>query len=279
MIKPVAYFKPGSLPEAVDALKSGKAKPLAGGTDLIINMRNGVEKPELLVDIKGLEELNVFSADEENGIKIGARVDLNFLIDSADVRNNYPVLTESAETIATYQLRNRATLVGNICNASPAADMAPALYILGAEVVIDGPEGERKLPIAEFITGVKRTALKEGEIVVRIEIPRTPHGKMAFLKKQRYRGHDLATVNVAGIADSAAKTLKVCIGACAVTPILLKGTDELYRDSKNTDELADRVAELAQKSISPIDDVRASAEYRRDMASVYIKRLIRKICA
>lgn len=279
MIKPVAYFKPGSLSEAVEALQSGRAKPLAGGTDLLINMRNGVEKPELLVDIKGLEELNEFSADEKKGITIGALVDLNFLIDSADVRKRYPVITESAATIATYQLRNRATLVGNICNASPAADMAPALYVLGAEVVINGPNGERKLPVSEFITGVKRTALKEGEIVVRIEITQAASGKMAFLKKQRYRGHDLATVNVAGIADPSAKTLRVCIGACAVTPVLLKGTDELYRESKNTDELADSVAELAQKAISPIDDVRASAEYRRDMASVYIKRLIRKICA
>jgi len=279
MIKPVAYFKPSSLSEAVEALQSGNAKPLAGGTDLLINMRNGVDKPELLVDIKKLEELNVFSADGKKGMTIGARIDLNFLIDSSDVRKRYPLLTESAQTIATYQLRNRATLAGNICNASPAADMAPALYVLGAYVVINGPTGERKLPISDFITGVKRTALKEGELVVRIEIPEAASGKMAFLKKQRYRGHDLATVNVAGIADPSEKTLRVCIGACAVTPVLLKGTDELYKESKNTDELADRVAELAQKSISPIDDVRSSAEYRRDMASVYIKRLIRKICA
>ncbi|NOY07737.1 MAG: xanthine dehydrogenase family protein subunit M [Spirochaetes bacterium] len=279
MIKPVAYFKPDSLAEAVEALQNENARPIAGGTDLIINMRNGTENPGLLVDVKGLDELDVFSANGKSGITIGARVNLNFLIDDAKLRNICPVLGESALSVATYQLRNRATLIGNLCNASPAADMAPAMYVLGAGVVITGPHGERKMLISDFITGVKRTALGKGELVVKVEIPEIPDGKMAFLKKQRCRGHDLATVNVAGIADPAAKTLKICIGACAVTPVLLKGTDELYRETDNVDELADRAAELARKSIAPIDDVRSSAEYRRDMASVYVKRLIRKICS
>ncbi len=279
MIKPVAYFKPGSMEEALEALQTENASPLAGGTDLLVNMRNGVEQPELLVDIKNLKELDVFSADKDNGVAIGARVNLNFLIDDSKLRSICPILSESALTVATYQLRNRATLVGNICNASPAADMAPALYIMDAVVVVAGENGEKKVPIRDFIRGVKKTSLEKGELVVRIEIPEIPKGKMGFLKKQRYRGHDLAIVNVAGIADPDKKSLKICIGACAVTPVLLEGTDELYRESSNVEKLADRVAELALKSISPIDDVRSSAEYRRDMAAVYVKRLVRKICA
>ncbi len=277
MIKPVAYFKPGSLKEAVEALQTENAWPLAGGTDLLVNMRNGVEHPDLLVDIKGLEELNVFEVDGK--IIIGGNINLNFIIDDARLRKVCPVLGQSALTVATYQLRNRATLVGNICNASPAADMAPALYVMEAEVVVSGPQGERHVPINEFITGVKKTSLKKGEVVLRVEIPNPKVGKTAFLKKQRYRGHDLATVNVAGIANPDTGTLRVCIGACAVTPVLLKGTDELYKSIKDVDELADKVSELALQSISPIDDVRSSAEYRRDMTAVYVKRLVRTICS
>ncbi len=279
MIKPVAYFKPGSMEEALEALRTENAHPLAGGTDLLVNMRNGVEHPDLLVDIKGLDDLDVFSADRKNGITIGAKVNLNFLIDDSNLRNICPILSESALTVATYQLRNRATLVGNICNASPAADMAPALYVMDAMVVVATESGEKRVPIKDFIRGVKKTSLSKGELVIRVEIPEVPNGKMGFLKKQRYRGHDLAIVNVAGIADPDKKSLKICIGACAVTPILLEGTDELYRESNDVEELADRVAELALQSISPIDDVRSSAEYRRDMAAVYVKRLVRKICA
>ncbi len=278
MIKPVAYYKPGSLQEALEALQTENARPLAGGTDLIVNMRNGVEQPELLVDIKSLSEIAVFSVDKSK-VVIGAGINLNFLIDDSKLRGVAPLFGESAITVATYQLRNRATLVGNICNASPAADMAPSLYVMGAEVVIAGANGEKKVPIKDFIKGVKKTALAKGELVVRIEIPNVPDGKVGFLKKQRYKGHDLAIVNVAGIANPETKSLKVCVGACAVTPVLLEGTDELYREASDVEKLADRIAELAVESISPIDDVRSSAEYRRDMASVYVKRLIRKICA
>jgi len=201
MIKPFFYLKPRTLEEALDALQADGARALAGGTDLLVEMRNGERRPETLVDIKGLKDLEELTFDPQKGATIGAGVSLNVLIDNAQVRKHLPVLSEAAFSIATYQLRNRATLVGNICNASPAADMAPALYILGGEVVIANAEGQRRLPIHEFLTGVKQTALKQGELVLRVEIPRLAKGKMAFLKKQRIKGHDLALVNMAGLAD------------------------------------------------------------------------------
>jgi len=277
MIREFDYVKVSTLKEATDALQSGNAKPLAGGTDLLVDMRNGVSRPDLLVDIKGIEELKTFSMNKGNGIEIGANVTLNTIIEDKKLRELCPVITDSAMSIATYQLRNRATLVGNICNASPAADMAPALYILNALVAAAGVNGERTIPIGEFITGVKKTTLEKGEMVVRVKIPRIPAGKTCFLKKQRIRGHDLATVNMAGLADRESNTLKVCIGACGITPILLEGLDDLYRNIRDRENLAEEVAMIALGAVSPIDDVRASAEYRRGIVYAYTKRLIREI--
>jgi CO/xanthine dehydrogenase FAD-binding subunit len=279
MIRPFSYFKPKSLAEALDVLQAEGTRVLAGGTDLLIEMRAGEKCPEKLVDIKGIKDLEELRVDPHKGSVIGACVPLNEIFDNAKMRECLPVLSEAAFSIATYQLRNRATLVGNICNASPAADMGPPLYVLGAEVVIAGPRGERKLPVCDFFTGVKRTALEQGEMVLRVEIPGTSEAKMGFLKKQRVRGHDLALINVAGLADRQAGTLKICIGACAVTPILIPDTDSLFRDTKDLEELAESLAELSEKSISPIDDLRASKEYRKDMVKVFVKRLVRKICS
>jgi carbon-monoxide dehydrogenase medium subunit len=279
MIRPFSYFKPKSLEEALDVLQAEGTRVLAGGTDLLVEMRGGEKCQEKLVDIKGIKDLEEIRVDPQNGSVIGACVPLNEVIDNAKVRECLPLLAEAAFSIATYQLRNRATLVGNICNASPAADMAPALYVLSAEVVIAGPSGERKLPVCDFFTGVKQTALEPGEMVLRVEIPGISEAKMGFLKKQRIRGHDLALINAAGLADRQAGTLKICIGACAVTPVLIPNTDSLFREIKDLEELAESLAELAEKSISPIDDVRASKEYRKDMVKVFVKRLTRKICS
>ncbi len=279
MINPFAYFKPKTLGEATEALSSDGALSLAGGTDLLVDLRNGIRQADLVVDIKGLEGANDLFIDRDRGISISLAVPLNVLVDDAKLREICPVLGEAALTIATYQLRNRATLVGNICNASPAADMAPPLYVLDAKVVIAGPDGERKLPIQEFITGVKKTALKRGELVLRVEIPAGFKGGMAFLKKQRVKGHDLASINVAGLADPERGALRICIGAGAATPLLLEGTDGLYGKTKDPGVLADQVAELAAGTIRPISDVRASEEYRRDMVAVFVKRLVKIICA
>ncbi len=279
MIRSCAYFKPRTLDEAIEAKQQEGARLFAGGTDLLVDLRKGLEAAQLLVDAKGLEELSVFAVDPGDGATVGGRITLNALIEDAGIRKRFPVISEAAQSIATYQLRNRATLVGNICNASPAADMAPPLYVLDAQVMIAGPAGGRSLPIGSFFTGVKKTALAKGEIVLGVKIPSSGPARMAFMKKQRIKGHDLASVNVAGLADKASGTLRICIGACAPTPILLSGTDQLFSKVKGLEDLADQVAEIALNSISPIDDVRSSAEYRRDMVRVLVKRIVRRICS
>jgi xanthine dehydrogenase FAD-binding subunit len=278
MIKNFIYTKPGSLSEAISLLQKKNTFPLAGGTDLIADLRGGVKKAEYVVDIKGLDGLDVLTFSLEKGAKIGALVTLNAIIESKDIRNALPILCDAAFSIATYQIRNRATLMGNICNASPAADMLPALYVLGARVSIKGPEGERLIPISDFVKGVKKTALKKGEIAVEAQIPAQGKAKMAFLKQQRVKGHDLALVNAAGIAHAESRSLRICVGACSPTPVLLEGTDALYRETEDVEKLSARMADLAISSIAPVDDVRASAEYRRDIVGVLVKRIVQRVC-
>jgi carbon-monoxide dehydrogenase medium subunit len=279
MIRPVAYLKPRTVEEVLSALDGENAKVLAGGTDLLVDMRNGIIKPDLLVDIKGIGDLKLLSFDS-GGVAIGSCVTLNEIIDNANMKKKCPVLCYAASSIATFQLRNRATAVGNICNASPAADMFPPLFILGAMVVIATKREERKVSIRDFVTGVKKTSLKKGEIVVRVEVPLPPVGaRMLFLKKQRIRGHDLAIINMAGIAHRDSKMLRLCIGACGETPMVIPDTDQLYRSVKDPVKLSEEVSRLALGAISPIDDVRASAEYRRDMVGVYVKRLVEQLCS
>jgi CO/xanthine dehydrogenase FAD-binding subunit len=279
MIKPFGFFKPSTVGEALEALKNPNAVCLAGGSDLLVEMRSGLKHPDLVVDIKGIKKLEDFSFDRREGIVIGAGVTLNFLVAHEGIRDSCPALAEAAASIGSYQIRNRATLVGNICNSSPAADMAPVLFILGAQIVIAGPAGERTLPISSFMTGVKQNALAPGEMVIRVEIPPPPAGKTAFMKKQRVRGHDLALINAAGLAAAGTGSLRICVGACATRPVLLEGTDELYNKEKNPARLAESIAELAVSSVSPIDDVRASAEYRSDLVRVFVKRIVEQICA
>jgi len=268
------YIRTHSVGEALTALaEAPTAAVLAGGTDLFVNVRGGLQSPELLVDIKGIDELRALDCSDD-GLSIGAAVPLNRIIENAVVRKRVPGLAAAAESIATYQLRNRATLVGNICNASPAADMAPILLVLGAEVIAAGPSGERVIPMAGFFAGVKRSALKPGEIVTRVLIPVLSCVRTAAVKQQRIRGHDLAVVNAAGAYLPEADQLMLAVGSCAPTPLLL---EPMTVGGAAADELTAAALAQAGGVICPIDDVRSSAAYRGAVLPVLIRRLIDKL--
>jgi CO/xanthine dehydrogenase FAD-binding subunit len=264
--------RPRSVDEACRFLSgTSDARVLAGGTDLLVEIRNRLRSPELLVDIKPIEELAQLQLDGPQ-LVVGASVPLNRLAEHRAIRQSLPALADSALSIGTYQLRNRATLIGNVCNASPAADSAPILLVCGAELSVASTDGWRKVPISELFTGVKRTCLAPGEIVTAIRIPVPEEAtRTAFLKQQRIRGHDLAVVNVAGSYAPASKTLMVSVGSCAPTPVLLEPVDT---DGNSLDSLASHVVELAEAATSPISDVRASAEYRRAVLPVLLRRLL-----
>jgi len=270
------YVRARSIEEACRLLAEtdADASILAGGTDLLVEIRNGLRSPKLLIDVKGISELAHFQVDGPEVI-IGASVPLNVLAEHRAIRESLPALADAAFSIGTYQLRNRATLAGNVCNASPAADSAPVLLSLDAKLSIVAANGRRTMPISELFTGVKRTCLAPGEIVTDIRIPAPADGaRTAFLKQQRIRGHDLAVVNVAGSYAPGTETLKVAVGSCAPTPVLLEPID---LSGNSFESIVDCVVTLAEAATSPISDVRSSAAYRRVVLPVLLRRLLDRL--
>ncbi len=267
------YVKVRTVDEACRHLAEGEATVLAGGTDVLVEIRNGLRSPRLLVDCKSVEMLDRLDVCRDE-VTVGASVPLNLLIEHKEVREVVPALSTAAASIGTYQLRNRATLVGNICNASPAADSAPVLLVLRAEVHISGASGSRTLPIRDFFVGVKKTALLDDELVTAITMNRPARLRTTFRKQQRIRGHDLAVVNVAGAYDPEERQLRLAIGSCAPTPVVLA---PIPIDGLSPRDTAAQAVEAALRGVSPISDVRASADHRRAILPVLIRRTVQDL--
>jgi CO/xanthine dehydrogenase FAD-binding subunit len=241
---------------------------LAGGTDLLVDLRNGTKHPRTLVDVKGVDGYRDIVWDEDTGLSIGSSATINDLLYHPDVREHYPLLVACAADLASHQIRNRATVAGNVVNASPCADMAPGLLCSRATALVASDEGERTVPFSEFFTGVKRTVLKPREVLVRIQVPAEAAGARAdYRKLKRIRGHDLGIVGVAVWRKD--DDVRVGVSSSAPTPLLVEGLGALG----STDDM---VAEVL-RSISPISDVRCSAEYRAHMVHVFTRRLLQEV--
>jgi CO/xanthine dehydrogenase FAD-binding subunit len=275
------YLIPSTIQELTALLaEHGKeAKLLAGGTDLLVLMRDKLARPKYVIDIKGIDELHELSWDEEKGLIIGAAVTLNELIASPIVKQRFAVLWKGASVLADPIIRGRATLVGNICNASPAADTAPALLVLNAEVIAVSEKGQRAIQIREFFKGVKRTALQEGEFVKAVRVPTPPNGaKGDYLKWGRTRGEDLAVVGVAAlVAGTEERSVRVALSSVAPTPLLVPEVEEVFRRRGSLDEQIEWAVSVVREKISPISDVRASKEYRLHMAGVLTRRILKQL--
>ncbi|MDI6820129.1 MAG: xanthine dehydrogenase family protein subunit M [Candidatus Hodarchaeaceae archaeon] len=276
-----SYFRPKTIEGLVSLLAGhgADAKILAGGTDLFVLMRDRLVRPKCVIDIKGIEELRELSWDKGRGLMIGAAVTLNELIGSEIVEQRFGALWKAASVLADPTIRNRATLVGNICNASPAADTAPALLVLDGGVEVVGARGERTIPIRDFFVGVKRTTLERGEFVRGVRIPNPPEGaKSDYLKWGRTRGEDLAVVGVAALAaDSGKKFVRVALSSVAPTPLLISEVEDIFRGEGSIEERIEKAASVVVQRISPISDVRASREYRLHMAGVLTRRVLRQL--
>ncbi len=276
------FEKPASIEEAATLLaeKPGPVKVLAGGTDLLVALRAGAIRPSLIVDIKAIPGLGEISWSSEGDLSIGAAVEVQRIHEDARIAELYPALAEGAGGIGSLQIRYRATIGGNLANASPCMDTAPPLLVLGARLRAAGPCGEREIPLESFFVGVKETVLRPDEFLLSIIVPREARGtRSAFAKVKRVWGHDLALVNAAGAFDPAKGTIRVAIGSCGVTPILLPPIEGVDPARADAIELGSALAREALKRICPIDDVRASAEYRRDMAALLCRRLAAALLA
>jgi len=272
------YIKPRTTEELSVALAEhgADAKLLAGGTDLLVLMRDRLVRPKYVIDIKGIEDLHKLSWDERRGLTIGAAVTLNELIASKVIRERFSVLWKAVDTLADPTIRNRATLVGNICNASPAADTAPALLVLDAEVEVVSAKGRRVIPIREFFKGVKRTSLERGEFVKVVRIPNPPDGARGdYLKWGRTRGEDLAVVGVAAlVANSGKKIMRIALSSVAPTPLRIFEVEKIPKGGGSVAEQISKAVSIVREKISPITDVRGGKEYRIHMAGVLTKRTL-----
>ena len=263
---------------ALLAKAGGRGAVLAGGTDLLVTIRQGRASSGLLVDLKGVKGLLHLTVSPKTGVTIGASVPMHAIVENRGIRSHYCALAEAAWTVGTYQIRHRATIAGNLCNASPAADTATPLLVLDAVLEAASPRGERELPVRDLFVDSKKTSLSFDEIVTAIRIPAVPSTtRTAFLKQQRVRGHDLAILNMAGRYDPATGDLRVAIGSCAKTPVLVPSLDSPVLPDAAIADLVLRLEALAAQVVHPINDLRATAEYRRALIPVFLRRLLESL--
>ena len=272
------YLRPRSLAEAISLLgKYGnKAKVLAGGTDLLIDMKLLRKRPEYLGDITGINELKGITSNEKE-LRIGAITLLSEIGNSRLIQDRYAALFEATSEMATTQIRNLATIGGNLCNASPAADTAPPLIVLEAKAEIASQSGIRTVPLEEFFTGPGETVLTAGDILTAILIPApAQHMGTSFIKISR-TASDLAILNVAValITDNnTCREVRIALGAVAPTPIRAKKAEDILTNRELTQDTIEKAASTVTEEIKPISDVRSTSDYRRDVAAVITKRAL-----
>jgi CO/xanthine dehydrogenase FAD-binding subunit len=271
------YERPPDLASAVALLAEhgSEARPLAGGTDLIIRLRDGSLQPRVVVDLKRVAELDGEIRDGDEGLIIGAGTTMTRIADDGRIRRDYQALAEGAAVVGSVQIRNRATLAGNICNASPAADTVPALLVFGVVVVVAGPGGTRRIRIDDVFVRSGVTTLARGELVTAIELPRPaiPRGSV-HVRRTRRRGHDLASVSLA-CAVSADGVTRLAYGSLGPRPLLVSDETGLLADPAAPDEAKVRRLEALFVGARPsARSMRASPDYRLAMLRVFGLRAV-----
>ena len=273
-MKAFEHYAPDSVEELLELLKSKpNAKLIAGGTDLLLQMKEGTAQPETVVSLKNVEELGGFSVSK-NGYRLGTGMTLRRITRSNELTQNFPGLIYAAGVVASEQIRSLATLGGNICNASPSADMVPPLIALDAVVQLVSSQGQRDIPLSEFFKGPGESVLKSGEILHSIFLPQ-PSGSMIYSKHAPRKYMDLAVVGVAvRLAKKNGKIneARVALGAVGPVPFRAEKTEALLAGQTLTTELMREAGEMAAGECVPIDDIRGSAWYRKRMVKVHVRR-------
>ncbi len=275
------YFAPTSVEEAVSLLqeRGDGARLLAGGTDLLVQMKEAGVHPSAVVSLHAVDELRGISDESDGGLRIGARTLMNDVAAHETVRGAYTALAEGAGVLGSTQTRNMATIGGNIANAAPSADTAPPLAVFDAEAEIAGPGGTRTLPVIELFSGPGSTTLETAEVITAFRLPAVPdHTGSAYQRHTPRKTMDIATVGVSvkltladdgSIGDAA-----ICLGAVAPTVIRAGEAERALAGETPSDELFASAGELAQAAASPISDVRGSAEFRRYLIGVMTRRCL-----
>ena len=265
------YAKPKLLDEALEILeRSENPFLLAGGTDLIDMLKEGIVQPDIVLDIKGIEQLHKITF-ENNKLFIGAAVTFSQLIDSKIIKEHFPVIAELSKTVASMGIRNRATMAGNICSAVPCMDSGPLLTSYDAEIITVSKKGERRIGAENWFINARKTAIEKGEIVIGISIPYPGKHGGCFVKLGRYEGEDLAQVNLLILALEN-NIYSISYGSVAPIPVRAKKIEAVLNGSALTSLLIEEALSLVEKEIKPITDIRATKEYRMHMAKIMLER-------
>lgn len=270
------YFSCQTIAEACDLLSTHKdeARILAGGTDLLIKMKHKKITPRYLIDIKRVPDMSYIQHDKDGGLRIGALTTIQAIRNSPLIKKRFSVLNQAASVLGTRQVRNLATLGGNLCNASPAAESAPALLTLDANVRIEGLSGVRTIRVEEFFLEPDKNALQDDEILTEIEIPDLSEHSGGVYLKHSTRRIDVAIVGVAVVItldDQICRDIRIALGAVAPTPFRARKAEDLVRGQKLGDEIFAEAAQVAAEESFPIDDIRGPADYRKQMVETLVK--------
>ena len=274
---------PKTIQQALSMLESHNefSRVIAGGTDIINKLKRRTETAKYIVDLKGIADLDFIEKDSQ-GLRIGAVTTLSDILESPLVCELYPIIRDAASVMASPQIRNTATIVGNLCNAVPSADSAPPLIALQAKLKVVSRQQERTVPVEEFFTGPGKTVLAPGELVEEIMIPypRVP-GAGSYLKHMLRSEMDLAVVGVGVylILDAERTTCeeaRIVLGAVAPTPIRARKAEDVLKGKILNNDLIETAAQIASDESKPIDDIRGSADYRKNMVGVLTKRAIKQ---
>ena len=273
-----------ALPQSVDecleilSRRAGDAKVVAGGTDLLPQLKNGLLKPAYVIDLSGVKALRAVHAGNGDGLRLGASATARAIEVDARIRASYIAIAESGALVGSLQVRNLATVGGNLCNAAPSADMAPPLLALDAEAVIVGPGGTRRVPIASFFTGVRKTVLAPNELLLELAVP-SPGARSGgqYLRHTPRRELDIAVVGVASqitLADGKCQKVRIALASVAPTPVRATAAEQALVGQAVTPALIQRAAELAVEAARPISDQRGSADFRRHLVQVLTRRTL-----
>ena len=276
------YTRAASLDEAISLLSAHPqgAMLLAGGTDLLVQLREGLRRAELVIDVKHIPELSELSFSNTDGLVLGASVPCHAVYDRDDIAAAYPALTDAARIIGGWQIQNRASIGGNLCNASPAADSIPALIVHRATCQIAGPSGSREVLVEQFCTAPSRSVLQRGELLVSLKLP-APEPRAASCY-QRFIPRNEMDIAVAGAGSwvrldpsgQAIEQARVALAAVAPTPLFAEEASSWLAGKPANDETYTQAGELARKVARPIDDVRGTAEYRLHLTGVLVRRTL-----
>ena len=278
-MKSFKYIAPDSLDGAVRALSSSsQARLLAGGTDLLTQLRARRKTADLVIDVKRIPEVNSIVYDPSKGLKLGAAVPCYRIYVDPAVTRHYPALAETAALIGGIQIQGRATIGGNLCNAAPSADAIPILIALRASCRVTGPAGEREIPVEDFCVAPGKNALQPGEILVTIDIPApAPHSGAHYLRFIPRNEMDIAVAGAGAavtLEDGVFRSAHLALAAVAPTPVYVRSAAEWLAGKRVTDESIRTAAEMAKDAARPITDMRGTMEYRKHICGVLARRAL-----